>query len=199
MISSVSTAQPEVYLIRHGETEWSRAKRHSGHTDLDLMETGVQQAIALRPVLADINFDLVLTSPLLRARRTADMAGFADRYELEPDLMEWDYGDFEGLTAGEIRQQQPDWRIWTDGVAGGESAAELMERLGRVTERIRRGDVERVLCFAHGHSLRVLTLTWLGLEIAHGALFPLQTATISVLGWEKESPAIVRWNAPPGR
>lgn len=195
----VSTLQPELYVVRHGETEWSRAKRHTGRTEVDLLEAGVDQATALRSVLAEVDFDLVLASPRLRARRTAELAGFADRYEIEPDLAEWDYGDFEGLTAIQIREHRPDWRIWIHGVEGGESAEEVMARLGRVTERVRRGDVARVLCFAHGHSLRVLTLTWLGLEIGHGALFPLQTGTVSVLGWEKESPAIVRWNLPPGR
>lgn len=196
---SVSTLQPEIYLVRHGETEWSRAKRHTGRTDVDLLESGVEQAIALRPILAEVDFDLVLASPMLRARRTAELAGFAGRYEIEPGLAEWDYGEFEGLTAVEIREQRPDWRIWLHGVDGGESVADVMERLGRVTERVRRGEAARVLCFAHGHSLRVLTLTWLGLNISHGALFPLQTATLSVLGWEKESPAIVRWNVPVGR
>ncbi|NNG18428.1 histidine phosphatase family protein [Naumannella sp. ID2617S] len=187
----------ELFLVRHGETEWSRNGRHTGRTDLDLTEAGVRQAEALAPALADRDFGLVLCSPRLRARRTAELAGFGGRFTVDDDLAEWDYGDYEGLTSAQIRERVPDWRIWTHPVAGGESSAEILQRLGRVVERVRRSGAERALCFAHGHSLRVLTLAWLGLGIEHGASFPLETATVSVLGWEKESPAIRRWNLSP--
>ncbi|PFG68082.1 putative phosphoglycerate mutase [Propionibacteriaceae bacterium ES.041] len=186
--------QTELYLVRHGQTEWSQSGRHTGRTDLDLTAVGAMQASALEPLLRGRDFGLVLSSPRLRARHTADLAGFGGRYEVTEDLAEWDYGDYEGLTSAQIREQVPDWRIWTGAVPGGETAEEVLQRLGRVVDRVRRSGVDRALCFGHGHSLRVLTLAWLGLGIEHGASFPLETASISVLGWEKESPAIRRWN-----
>lgn len=195
---SVSIFQPELYLVRHGETEWSRNGRHTGRTELELTETGLDEATAVRPLLAGLDFGLVLCSPRRRAQHTADLAGFAGRYEIDPDLAEWDYGDYEGLTSVQIHENRPDWLIWNDGCSGGETGAEVLTRLGRVTDRVRRGNAARVLCFGHGHSLRVLTLSWLGLEIGQGAMFGLETATVSVLGWEKESPAIRHWNVPGG-
>lgn len=190
--------QPELYLVRHGETEWSRNGRHTGRTEMELTETGVAQATAVRPLLAGIHFDLVLCSPRSRAQHTAELAGFAGRYVVDPDLAEWDYGDYEGLTSAQIREQEPDWLIWTHGVVGGETGDQVLARLGRVVARVRRGDADHVLCFGHGHSLRVLTLAWLGLDIRQGAMFGLETATVSVLGWEKEAPAIRHWNVPGG-
>lgn len=191
---SVNTFRPQLYLVRHGETEWSLNGRHTGRTELELTETGIAQAAAVRPLLAGLDFGLVLCSPRRRAQHTADLAGFAGDYEIDPDLAEWDYGDYEGLTSVEIRKQRPDWRIWTHGVVGGETGEQVLTRLGRVVERVRRGDAARALCFGHGHSLRVLTLSWLGLDIGHGAMFGSETATVSVLGWEKETPAIRHWN-----
>jgi broad specificity phosphatase PhoE len=196
---SVSTFRPQLYLVRHGETEWSRNGRHTGRTDLELTGNGVAQATALRSALTGLDFGLVLCSPRLRARHTAELAGFSGRYEIEPDLAEWDYGDYEGLTSVQIREREPGWRIWTHGVVGGETGEQVLARLGRVAERVRHGDADRVLCFGHGHSLRVLTLAWLGLDIKHGAMFALQTATTSVLAWEKETPAVQHWNVPAGR
>lgn len=191
--------QPELYLVRHGQTEWSQLGRHTGRTDLDLTAVGAMQASSLEPLLRGLDFGLVLSSPRLRARHTADLAGFAGRYQETADLAEWDYGDYEGLTSVQIREQVPDWRIWTGAVPGGETADQVLARLGRVVELVRRSGVDRAICFGHGHALRVLALAWLGLGIEHGASFPLETASVSVLGWEKESPAIRRWNLPAER
>ena len=189
----------ELYLVRHGQTEWSQSGRHTGATDIDLTAVGAMQASALEPVLRGTEFGLALSSPRVRARHTADLAGFAGTYEVTEDLAEWDYGDYEGLTSVQIRAQVPDWRIWTGAVPGGETAEQVLARVTRVVERVRRSGVARAICFGHGHALRVLALAWLGLGIEHGASFPLETATVSVLGWEKESPAIRRWNLPAER
>ena len=184
----------ELYLVRHGETDWSKSGRHTSVTDLDLTDTGVVDASALRDRLAGIDFGLALTSPRLRARRTAELAGFPDA-EVEPDLAEWYYGDYEGRTSNAIRTDVSDWRIWTHPIPGGESASEVLDRLTRVVTRVRDADIDRALCFAHGHSLRVLAVAWLGLGVQHGASFPLATGSVSILGFEKESPAIIRWNS----
>ncbi|SDB80010.1 probable phosphoglycerate mutase [Raineyella antarctica] len=185
----------ELYLVRHGQTEWSRTGRHTSITDLDLTETGVAQAEALRTRLNPADFQLVLSSPRLRARRTAELAGFGDHLEVEEDLAEWYYGDFEGLTSDQIRQQHPGWRIWFNGCRGGESADQVRARLTRVVARVRASGAERAICFAHGHSLRVLALSWLDFPLIFGQSFPLEVASVSVLGREKESPAVIRWNS----
>ncbi len=183
-----------LYLVRHGQTEWSRTGRHTSVTDLDLTETGVAQATALRARLDPADFQLVLTSPRLRARRTAELAGFGEA-EVDEDLAEWFYGDYEGLTSPQIREQHPGWRIWFNGARGGETADEVRARLTRVVARVRASGVERAICFAHGHALRVLALCWLDFPIIFGQSFPLEVASVSVLGREKESPAILRWNS----
>lgn len=185
----------ELWLVRHGETEWSRSGRHTSVTDLELTEHGVDQARELR--LRPADFDLVLSSPRRRARQTAEIAGFGDLVEVDENLAEWNYGDYEGLTTPQIREQVPDWRIWTHPMPNGETQRQVMERLGRVVSRVRESGADRAIAFAHGHSLRVLALAWLGLDITRGANFTLQTATVSVLGYEKESPALLRWNAVP--
>lgn len=185
----------ELWLVRHGETEWSRSGRHTSVTDLELTEHGVDQARELR--LRPADFDLVLSSPLRRARQTAEIAGFGDLVEVDENLVEWNYGDYEGLTTPQIREQVSDWRIWTHPMPNGETQRQVMERLGRVVSRVRESGADRAIAFAHGHSLRVLALAWLGLDITRGANFTLQTATVSVLGYEKESPALLRWNAVP--
>lgn len=185
----------ELWLVRHGETEWSRSGRHTSVTDLELTEHGVDQARELR--LRPADFDLVLSSPRRRARQTAEIAGFGDLVEVDENLVEWNYGDYEGLTTPQIREQVPDWRIWTHPMPNGETQRQVMERLGRVVSRVRESGADRAIAFAHGHSLRVLALAWLGLDITRGANFTLQTATVSVLGYEKESPALLRWNAVP--
>ncbi len=184
----------ELYLVRHGETEWSKAGRHTSVTDVDLTDDGVRQAEALRGTLDPADFQLALCSPRLRARRTAALAGFPDPV-IDGNLAEWFYGDYEGLTSDEIRRQVPHWRIWNSPMPGGETKVAVIARLTEVVERVRRSGVERAICFAHGHSLRVLALCWLDIDIARGQSFPLRTASVSIVGYEKESPAIVRWNA----
>lgn len=184
----------ELWLVRHGQTEWSANGRHTSITDLDLTDTGVEQARALHSRMDPADFGLVLSSPRLRARRTAELAGFTD-YEVEPDLAEWFYGDLEGLTSNQIRAEHHGWRIWFNGCPGGESSEEVRARLTRVVARVRASGVERAICFGHGHASRVLALCWLDFPIIFGQSFPLDVATISVLGREKESPAILRWNS----
>lgn len=184
----------DLYLVRHGETEWSRDGRHTSVTDLDLTDRGIRQAELLRPKLAETDFGMVLCSPRLRARRTAALAGFPDPV-IDDNLAEWFYGDYEGRTSDEIRAERPGWRIWNSPIPGGETKVQVIARLSEVVTRVREAGVERALCFAHGHSLRVLALCWLDIDIARGQSFPLQTGSLSIVGYEKESPAIVRWNA----
>jgi broad specificity phosphatase PhoE len=186
------TAAHELWLVRHGETEWSRTGRHTSTTDLPLTAAGEAAASALRPRLADTAFAQVLTSPRERARRTAALAGFPDAV---PDqrLVEWDYGDYEGVTTPEIRRTVPGWTIWTHEAPGGETDAQVAARLDAVIADIRAADGP-VLVFSHGHALRSLAVRWLGLQVADGRLFTLDTGTISVLGFEHAEPAVRRWN-----
>lgn len=183
----------ELYLVRHGQTAWSRDGRHTSITDLDLTDVGVEQARALDDRLDREDFGLVLCSPRRRAQHTAELAGFGD-FEVEPDLAEWYYGDFEGLTSVQIRERFPGWRIWFNGCPGGESSEQVRARLTRVVARVRESGVDKAICFAHGHALRVLALSWLDFPIIFGQSFPVDVASVSVLGREKESPAILRWN-----
>ncbi|MPV51202.1 histidine phosphatase family protein [Pseudactinotalea sp. HY160] len=186
----------EIYLVRHGETAWSRSGRHTSVTDLDLTEIGVRQAESLKGRLDPAAFDLVLSSPRLRARRTAELAGFsADRVELCEDLVEWDYGDYEGVTSADIRAERPGWTIWTGDVPGGETAEQVRARLTRVIDRAAGSGLDRVLCFGHGHGLRAMTLCWLGLDFGLGDSFPLATGTVSVLAPYKGGRALSRWNS----
>ncbi len=189
----------DLYLIRHGETEWSKSGRHTSVTDLPLTDAGLAQADRLRGKLDPAEFGLILSSPQSRARQTAERAGFTGNTAptTDPDLAEWDYGDYEGLTSEEIEEQRPDWQLWTDGCPGGETPAQVTDRLNRVIARVRGSDADHAICFGHGHALRVLTLCWLGLELSHGEQFPLRTTSISVLGTAKERPALQRWNARP--
>jgi broad specificity phosphatase PhoE len=184
----------EVVLVRHGETEWSRSGKHTGRTDVPLSETGRRQAEAAGAALRGRQFALVLTSPLQRAAETAVLAGFRDAVE-DDDLREWDYGAYEGRTTPEIRDERPGWTLWKDGVPDGETEAEIGARTDRVIARVRAADGD-VALFAHGHFLRVLTARWLGLDAAEGRLFALDTATISVVGYERETPVIRLWNEP---
>ncbi|MFC5954977.1 histidine phosphatase family protein [Streptomyces pratens] len=192
----------DLLLARHGETEWSRSGRHTGHTDLPLTEGGEAQARALAPLVADRSFALVLTSPLARARRTAELAGLADVLP-EPDLREWDYGDYEGVTTADIRRTRPDWDLWTDGVPAGpefpgESPGQVGERADRVLAAVAGAlDAGDVLLVAHGHLLRVLTARRLGLPPADGRLFRLETGTLSRLSLEHGSPVVAEWNIRP--
>lgn len=182
----------EVWLVRHGETEWSRDHRHTSHTDAPLTEVGTAAALALHERLAGMEFDRVLTSPMQRARRTAELAGFPHP-EVVDDLREWDYGEYEGVTTADIRKQCSDWTVWTHPVPGGETADQVTERLDAVLADLRRDD-GRVLVFGHGHATRALAARWLGLPVREGRLFRLDTATLSTLGYERETSVILRWN-----
>lgn len=183
----------ELLLVRHGQTDWSRDHRHTGRTDVPLTPDGERQATELGRALAGRGFDRVLTSPLSRAAETCRLAGFGDRAELRDELVEWDYGDYEGLTTASIREQRPDWSLWRDGCPGGESAADVGARVDRVVAELRDLDEDAIL-FAHGHVLRVLTARWLGLGPEGGALFALDTGALSALGWEREQAVIRLWN-----
>ncbi|MEJ7831383.1 MAG: histidine phosphatase family protein [Nocardioides sp.] len=183
----------ELWLVRHGPTEWSRDQRHTSVTDVPLLPEGEEAARGLAEPLAEVRFAQVLTSPRVRARRTAELAGFADPI-VDDDLVEWDYGDYEGITTEEVRETVSGWTVWSHPSPGGESADAVRERLDRVVERARAADGP-TLAFGHGHALRALTARWLGLSVADGRLFRLDTATVSVLGHERESPAVLRWNS----
>ncbi len=187
----------ELYVVRHGETEWSRDGKHTSVTDLPLTAVGERQASALRDTLDPDQFQLVLSSPRQRARHTAELAGFTGKHApvVDEDLAEWNYGDYEGRTSAEISQTVPNWTIWTTPAPGGETADEVAARLNRVIIRVRDSGVERAICFAHGHSLRALTLCWLGFDLGLGGHFPLATGTISVLGSAKGLATIDQWNA----
>jgi probable phosphoglycerate mutase len=182
-----------IWLVRHGETEWARLGRHTGRTDIPLTETGRQQALALGRRLAGHTFALVLTSPLSRAAETATLAGFADVVIPDADLQEWDYGDLEGRLTADIRHEYPGWTIWRGPWPRGETVEEVGARADRVIARVRATDGD-VLIFAHGHLLRVFAARWLALPPASGGLFALGTATLSILGWEREDPVMEIWN-----
>jgi probable phosphoglycerate mutase len=189
----VRHAPTSIVLVRHGETAWSRDGRHTGRTDVPLTGHGREQAIGAGLLLADLGIEVVLTSPLGRARETCALAGLAAGSATDPDLAEWDYGDYEGLTTAAIREQRPDWRLWRDGCPGGEPPAAVAARADRVLTRVT--DVTTtVALFGHGHALRVLAARWLGLDAAGGALLLLEPATVSVLGWEHDTHVVTRWN-----
>jgi probable phosphoglycerate mutase len=181
----------ELWLVRHTETEWSRSGRHTGRTDLPLTDAGREQARALHERLAGRTFALVLSSPLSRARETAELAGLEP--QLRDDLVEFDYGEYEGITTAEIREQRPGWDLWRDGSPGGETAEQVGARVDRVIEEALAagGDVAIV---AHGHVLRALAARWVEQAAAFGRRLPLDTGTISVLGFEREVRVIRRWN-----
>jgi broad specificity phosphatase PhoE len=183
----------EVLLVRHGETDWSRTGKHTGRTDVPLTDHGQRQAEAVGAALREREFALVLTSPLGRALETCRLAGFGDRAVQRDELMEWDYGLYEGRTTAEIREARPDWTLWRDGVPEGETVDEVGERVDRVLEELRSLDGDALL-FAHGHVLRVLTARWLGLEPDAGRLFALDPATMSTLGYERETAIVRLWN-----
>ena len=185
----------EIVLARHGETEWSRDRRHTGRTDIPLTDNGRRQAGVLGDALAGQSFARVLSSPLSRALDTCREAGLGDRAELTGDLCEWDYGQYEGITTAEIRARRPGWNLWRDGCPGGETAADVGRRVDRVLDSLAGLEGDAAV-FAHGHVLRVLTARWLGLGPEAGALFKLDTGTLSTLGLERETRVITRWNAP---
>jgi len=183
----------EIVVVRHGETEWSAAGRHTSRTDIPLTPEGEQRARSLRPELAARDYTLVLCSPLLRARQTCELAGFADVAELCPDLHEWDYGEYEGLTTPQIRETSPDWNLWRDGCPGGEQPPEIGKRADVALHRL-RGAGGNALAFAHGHILRVLTARWLQMEVTAGARFALRAGGVGVLGFERETEVLTGWN-----
>lgn len=183
-----------VWLVRHGATDWSETGRHTGRTDVPLNPAGEESARELASVLAGRTFQLVLTSPLQRARRTAMLAGFVD-VEADEDLVEWDYGDYEGITTDAIRESVPGWTVWLNPCPGGESADDVARRLDRVVDRL-RGVEGDSLVFGHGHALRALAARWLGEPVASGRFLRLDTATHSVLGHEREQSVILAWNVP---
>ena len=189
--------RPRLWLVRHGETEWSRAGRYTSRTDVPLTELGRRQAEGVARKLKGHQFAVVLSSPKVRALETARLAGFGDRVETTEDLLEWDYGADEGRTTPEIREERPGWTIWNDGPLGGETALDLETRVDRVIARVRAGAGD-VLAFAHGHVLRVLAARWIGEAARDGRFLELATATVSVLGWERETPTIERWNEACG-
>jgi broad specificity phosphatase PhoE len=192
-MTDAGTGAAELWLVRHGETEWSRDGRHTSVTDLDLTGPGVEVARTLRERLAGTTFDLVLTSPRRRARRTAELAGFPDAH-VDDDLVEWDYGEYEGVTTAEIRETVPGWTVWTHPTPGGETAEEVTARLDRVVGKA-RAHGGRVLVFGHGHALRALTARWSEQPVAEGRFFKLDTATVSSLGYERDFPVLLTWNS----
>jgi probable phosphoglycerate mutase len=195
----VSEVERQVWLARHGETEWSRDGRHTGLTDIPLTDLGRSQASALGQRLAGHPFSLVLTSPRSRATETARLAGFADVAVQDPDLSEWDYGDLEGRRTSEIAADYPGWTIWSGPWPGGETIVQVSARADRILARCQEADVTGdTLLFGHGHMLRVLAARWLGLPGQSGSLFGLSTATLSVLGWERERRIIESWNEAMG-
>jgi len=185
----------EVFLIRHGETEWSLSGQHTGSTDIPLTDHGEAVARLLAPVLADRDFSLVLCSPLQRARRTCELAGLGEQASLDPDLAEWNYGSYESLTASTIHGRHPGWLVFRDGCPDGESPAEVGERVDRVIRRVRENG-GRVALFAHGHVFRVFVARWIELSPSQGAHFMLDTSTLTILSYYRGIPAVKCWNAP---
>jgi probable phosphoglycerate mutase len=190
--------RPEVVLVRHGETEWSRTGRHTGVTDVPLTPLGRRQAQRLGDRLEAWHFARVLSSPLHRALETCRLAGLGDAMEIVASLREWDYGSYEGRTTAEIRSERPGWLLWRDGAPGGERVEQVGTRIETVLTASRESSGD-VAVFAHGHVLRVLAARWLGLAPSDGRLFALGTAALSVLGYERETPVVLQWNLdPPG-
>jgi len=191
----LSMAVQQVLLIRHGETEWSLSGQHTGLSDIPLTENGRRVASQWKPILSERSFALVLTSPLQRARITCELAGLGSQAQTDRDLIEWNYGRYEGLTSRQIRAERPEWMVFRDGCPGGESPEQVGARVDRVIGRIRvaKGDVA---VFAHGHVLRVFGARWVGLDATAGSHFLLDTATACVLSAYRGVPAIKRWNAP---
>lgn len=196
-MSSIPVTSPpalhEVWLIRHGETAWSRAGQHTGRTDIALTEHGREQARALAPLLAAQQFDAVLSSPMTRAIETCRLAGLDDRRQELPELHEWDYGIYEGRTTAEIRASAPGWSVWHSQVPQGESLAQVQVRASAVVARLLAMN-GRIVVFSHAHFLRALAGCWIGNEASLGAHLYLDTASVSVLGFDRDSRAIRHWN-----
>lgn len=186
-----------IVAVRHGETEWSASGQHTGRTDLPLVEAGREQARALAQPLRGRSFRRVLSSPLKRALETCQLTGFGDAVELSEELHEWDYGEYEGLTTSQIRDVRPDWDLWRDGCPGGESPDQVGARADRLLASLAEVDGE-VLMFAHGHILRVLSVRWADMPVGEGARLMLGAGALCVLGHERETRALERWNETPG-
>jgi broad specificity phosphatase PhoE len=184
-----------IYLIRHGETEWAKNGRHTGRSDIPLTDAGREQAGFLLPIFDDVKFARILSSPLQRALETAKLAGLSPSVELDEELLEWDYGDYEGLTTKQIRERVSDWSIWTHLCPNGETIGQVSQRADRVVARL-RSISGNVAIFSHGHFLRILVSRWIGLPADHGSRFLLGTSTLSILGYENEVPVIKTWNGP---
>ena len=191
----MSDSLPEVYLARHGETSWTISRQHTGRTDIALTDRGERNAQSLGHRLHGMAFDRVLCSPMQRARVTCELAGFGSLVQCEPLLLEWDYGQYEGLTTAEIRTHRPDWDLFRDGCPGGESVAEIGSRADCMIAQL-RGHQGRTILFGHSHFFRVLAARWLGLPVADGRLFVLSTASLSLLGYDhSRDESVVRlWN-----
>jgi broad specificity phosphatase PhoE len=189
----------KIVLVRHGETEWSASGKHTSYTDLPLLDSGRREAEALAPLLARFAFFLVLSSPMQRALDTCTLAGLGDQVEIDTDLMEWNYGDYEGISTPEIRRTVPGWRVWTHPTPNAETSDAVASRADRVIARCRpineRG--EDVSLFGHGHMSRVIAARWLGLPATDGRLFALHAGSLSILGHERETPVIESWNYAP--
>ena len=187
----------QLWLLRHGATEWALNGRHTGSTDLPLLPEGEAEARALSPVLSQQHFAAVFSSPLQRAQRTCELAGLGDQMQICDDIIEWNYGDYEGITTATIRESIPDWTVWSHGCPNGEDPPQVEARCARaIRTALAIPEDGDVALFAHGHILRALAGTWLGLGAAGGQLLRLGTASVSILGWERETRAIQRWNAP---
>ena len=189
----------KIVVVRHGETEWSVAGKHTGRTDLPLTEAGRERAATLRAFFEGRSFAAVMSSPLRRALETCTLAGFGDRVVVDDDLREWDYGEYEGLTSAEIRQSNPDWSLWRDGCPGGESPAQMGARTDRALDALRAAaeDGGDAIAFAHGHVLRVLSSRWIAMEPAFGARIALSTGAVSELGYEHDRTVLTLWNGGP--
>jgi len=187
----------QLWLLRHGATEWALNGRHTGSTDLPLLPEGEAEARALGPVLSQQTFAAVFSSPLQRAQRTCELAGLGDQMQSCDDIIEWNYGDYEGITTATIRETVPDWTVWSHGCPKGENAQQVEVRCANaISTALAVPGEGDVALFAHGHILRALAGTWLGLGATGGQLLKLGTASVSILGWERETRAIQRWNAP---
>lgn len=196
-MTSSTEADARFFVIRHGSTAWSVSGRHTGLTDLSLSETGEAESRLLAPLLRKVSFSQVWVSPLLRAQQTCELAGLKPQARIEPDLVEWDYGDYEGLRTAEIRQQRPDWDVWEDGCPGGETPADVGARADHLMARL-RSHSGRVALFSHGQFGRVLAARWIGLPVAQGQHLAIAPASIGILGFETDHPqrrVIALWNA----
>jgi broad specificity phosphatase PhoE len=191
------SAGVEIWLVRHGETEWSASGKHTSRTDLALTELGRERAVVLGKYLAESKFAAVLRSPMLRAKETCELAGLGGAAVVDDGLKEWDYGVYEGRTTAEIQREIPGWSVWTSPIVGGETVEQVGERADGVIRRALAAAGEqggKVALFGHAHILRILAARWIGLEARDGSLLTLGTGSVSVLGWERETRVIERWN-----